>query len=47
MTKKDVKNCFSIKKLILTSKQCGEYPFAGQNTQHLMSKLDFLTTRLY
>ena len=30
----DGKSCFSVKKIILTSKQCAEHPFAGQNTQH-------------
>ena len=33
MTEKDVKSCFSIKKLISTSEWCAEDLFAGQNTQ--------------
>ena len=35
MTKNEVKNCFSVKNLILTSKRHAEHPFANQNTQHL------------
>ena len=31
----DGKSCFNIKKLISTSKQCAQHPFAGQNKQHL------------
>ena len=33
LTKKYAKSCFSIKKLITTSKRRKEHPFAGQNTQ--------------
>ena len=34
MTEKEATNCFSVKKLILTSKRHVEHSFAGQNTQH-------------
>ena len=34
MTKKYAISCFSVKKLISTSKRHGEHPFAGRNTQH-------------
>ena len=40
MTKKGVKSCFSIKKMISTSDWNAEHPFAGRNTQHF--KLQFL-----
>ena len=39
MTKKDVKSCFGIKKMISTSERYAEHPFAGRNTQHLWSKI--------
>ena len=35
LTEKDIKSCFSIKKLIFTSKRCAEHPFAGKNTQQI------------
>ena len=38
MTKKNVKNCFCVKKLISTSKWHAEHPFAGRNTQHFIHK---------
>ena len=34
MTEKDIKSCFSIKKLIFPRKWHAEHPLAGQNTQH-------------
>ena len=34
MTEKYAISCFSVKKLISTSKRHGEHPFAGRNTQH-------------
>ena len=37
LTKKFAKSCFSIKKLILTSKRPEEHPFPGQNTQQMVS----------
>ena len=37
MTKKDVKSCLSVKKMIFTSERHAEHPFAGQNTQQLHS----------
>ena len=33
ITEKDVKSCFSIKKLILTSERRAEHRFTGRNTQ--------------
>ena len=38
MTKKDVKSCYSIKKMNSTSERHVEHPFTGQNTQHTHSK---------
>ena len=35
MTKKDIKSCFSVKNLILTSKQPAKHLFADRNTQHI------------
>ena len=34
-TVSDGKSCFSVKKLISTSEQRAEHPFAGRNTQHI------------
>ena len=31
----DGQSCFNVKKIISTSKQSAEHPFAGWNTQHL------------
>ena len=49
MTEKDIKSCFSIKKLILTSKRHAEHQFAGQNTQQCTFFVCWhdLTTRLF
>ena len=51
MTEKDVKSCFSIKKLISISERRDEHPFAGRNTQHIkvlstLTKLALITIKL-
>ena len=42
MTEKDVKSCFTIKKLISTSERRAEHLFAGRNTQHPTPTPNFL-----
>ena len=47
MTEKDLKRCFSVKKLISTSKRPAEHQLAGQNThQTLLLVLGFNTPTL-
>ena len=43
LAEKNVKSCFSIKQIILTSEWCADYPFAGQNTQQVywLGKIPF------
>ena len=52
MTEKDVKSCFSIKKLISISERRAEHPFAGRNTQHIkvlstLTKLALITIKTF
>ena len=42
MTGIDGKSCFSVKKIIWTSEQHAEHPFASQNTQQQFVRVDKL-----
>ena len=44
MTEKDVKSCFSVKKLISTSEQHAEHPLTGGNTQQVFVVTESLLT---
>ena len=46
MTEKDVKSCFSVKKLILTRERHAEHQFAGQiHNTHTLTIIHFLYTQ--
>ena len=41
------KHVLDLKKLILTSEQCAEHPFAGPNTQHMSATFHFFHLFFY